>query len=242
MHIFFTVYFFMMGSLFASFYNVVGIRVYDHCSILRSSQCPKCNNKLRWCDIIPIFGYLINGGKCHFCKEPIHIKYFLLEIFGGSLLATSFYFLGFSIEFLYSFIIFSMLFIISVTYYEYHKLMNKALYIFIPLSLTITIILEAMNQNGIIYKSFIGAGVLGLLSYILTLINPNNRKFLLLSITIGFMINIEGVLLFLLIFGVVYLIKLLIKKLPPLYIVSLATMMSFVFGSKLIEFLINLLK
>ena len=135
-----------------------------------------------------------------------------------------------------------MLFIISVTYYEYHKLMNKALYIFIPLSLIITIILEAMNQNGIIYKSFIGAGVLGLLSYILTFINPNNRKFLLLSITIGFMINIEGVLLFLLIFGLVYLIKLLIKKLPPLYIVSLATMMSFVFGSKLIEFLINLLK
>ena len=73
-------YLFMIGATFASFFNVVGIRTADHVSINRRSHCPKCDNTLRWIDIMPIFGWLINRGKCHFCKEPIHIKYLLIEI------------------------------------------------------------------------------------------------------------------------------------------------------------------
>lgn len=240
LQIFYTVYFFMMGALFASFYNVVGIRVYEHCSLLRSSQCPKCNHKLRWCDIIPIFGYLINGGKCHFCREPIHIKYFLIEVFGGTLLAISFWFLGFSVEFLYAFVIFSMLLVIAVAYYEYHKVMNQAIYIFLPIALIITIYLELTTHSGILYKNFIGAGVLALLTYLLRFVNPNNKKYFVYSIAVGFAVNFEGLLLLLPIIGLGMLLKLAIKKIPTLYIVAFATMISFIFSSGLIELIKNL--
>lgn len=240
MQIFFTIYFFMMGALFASFYNVVGIRVFDHCSLLRSSQCPKCNHKLRWCDIIPVFGYLINDGKCHFCKEPIHIKYFLIEIFGGTLLALGFWFLGFSLEFVYLFIIYSMLLVVAVSYYEYHKMMNVAIYIFYPVALAFIIYFEIVNNSGIIYKSLLGAGILALLCYLLKFINPNNRKYLLFSIAVGFAITYDGLLLFLPIFGLGMVIKLLVKKIPTLYIVAFATIISFIFSSPLIELIKNL--
>ena len=88
-------YLFMIGATFASFFNVVGIRTADHISINRRSHCPKCDNTLRWIDIMPIFGWLINKGKCHFCKEPIHIKYLLIEIFGGLSFVLSFLVCGY---------------------------------------------------------------------------------------------------------------------------------------------------
>ncbi len=241
MQIFFTVYFFMMGALFASFLNVVGIRVYDHCSLLRSSHCPKCNNKLRWCDIIPIFGYLINGGKCHFCKERIHIKYFLIEVLGGVLLATAFWFMGFSLVFLYSFFILCMLLVVAVGKYEYNKIMSKAIYIFLGLALVLSIYIEITEHTGIIYKSLIGAGIIGILAYLMKFINPNNKNYLFLAVAIGFAIQIEGVLLFLIVLGVLMLLKLIIKKLPILYLVTIATMVSFVFSTSLIDVLTKII-
>lgn len=241
MQIFFTIYFFLIGALFASFFNVVGIRVYDHCSIMRSSQCPKCNHKLRWCDIIPIFGYLINGGKCHFCKEPIHIKYFLIEVFGGSLLALSFWFNGFSLNFLFSFLFLCILLLISVTFYEYKKVMNPAIYIYLGLALILTIVIECLEHNQILYMNILGSCVLAIIVFFSGLINPNNKRYFVLSIAVGFSLGLYGLPLFFVVFGIGLLVKLLFKKIPVLYIVSFASMISFVFSSGLFEWLTNIL-
>lgn len=43
--------------------------------------CSICNNKIRLIDQIPIFAYLVNHGKCHFCKSKIPIFDFLFEVF-----------------------------------------------------------------------------------------------------------------------------------------------------------------
>lgn len=238
MQIYFTVCFFFLGALFASFYNVIGIRVLEKRSLLGNSICPKCNHKLRLIDVFPLLGYLINRGKCHFCRAPIHIKYFLIELFGGALLSMSFWFLGFTLEFFYLFMIYSMLIIVSVSYYEYHKILNLAIYIFLPIALGIVVYLEVVNNTGILYKSFIGAGIVALGTYLLRFINPNNSKYLLFSIAVGFSINSEGLLLFIGVLVLGFLIRLFVKKIPPLYIVSLATIVSFVFTSSLIEMIL----
>jgi leader peptidase (prepilin peptidase)/N-methyltransferase len=45
-----------------------------------SSHCPKCKHKIRfWCKI-PIISFLILKGRCLHCKEPISIRYPLIEI------------------------------------------------------------------------------------------------------------------------------------------------------------------
>ena len=133
-----------------------------------------------------------------------------------------------------------MLLVIAVAYYEYHKIMNQAIYIFLPIALIITIYLEITTHSGILYKSFIGAGVLALLTYLLRSINPNNKKYFVYSIAVGFAVNFEGLLLLLPIIGLGMLLKLAIKKIPTLYIVAFATMISFIFSSGLIELIKNL--
>jgi leader peptidase (prepilin peptidase)/N-methyltransferase len=47
--------------------------------LLPRSHCPKCKATLRAIDNIPIISYLFLRGKCHFCHEPISIKYPVVE-------------------------------------------------------------------------------------------------------------------------------------------------------------------
>ena len=47
MKIYFTIVFFLLGTILGSFYNVVGYRLCKNESIIKpGSHCPKCNHKL----------------------------------------------------------------------------------------------------------------------------------------------------------------------------------------------------
>ena len=50
---------FIMGTIFGSFYNVVGYRIPKGESILYpSSHCTKCNNKLKFYELIPVLSFI----------------------------------------------------------------------------------------------------------------------------------------------------------------------------------------
>ena len=69
MEIYYAIVLFVFGTIFGSFYNVVGDRVADGKSIIYPpSHCPKCKHRLTPLELIPIFSYLFQGGKCKNCK------------------------------------------------------------------------------------------------------------------------------------------------------------------------------
>lgn len=59
--------------------------------ITKDCFCPVCGHKLAAVHQIPIAGFLLLGGKCHYCKAPIPLRYPLIE--GGFVLLYSFLFL-----------------------------------------------------------------------------------------------------------------------------------------------------
>lgn len=83
MLMFAVVWIFFLGGTFASFLNVVASRVPQGKSILGSSHCPSCNIPLSFRDNVPLFGWLRNRGRCSKCREPISIRYLLVEIVLG---------------------------------------------------------------------------------------------------------------------------------------------------------------
>jgi len=72
-----------IGFIFGSFITSLSWRLVSGVSLFgqHRSICPKCKKELAWFDNIPLFSYLILGGKCRQCKKKISIRYPLIEIF-----------------------------------------------------------------------------------------------------------------------------------------------------------------
>jgi len=53
--------------------------------LLPPSHCPHCQHNIRWFENVPIASYLFLHGKCSCCKQPISIRYPLIEILSAVL-------------------------------------------------------------------------------------------------------------------------------------------------------------
>jgi leader peptidase (prepilin peptidase)/N-methyltransferase len=86
-HAIYIVFFFALGSCIGSFLNVVVWRLPRGESLVTPpSHCPKCGNRLKWYDNIPVFGWIKLRGKCRFCGLPISPRYPIVEAVTGALL------------------------------------------------------------------------------------------------------------------------------------------------------------
>jgi leader peptidase (prepilin peptidase)/N-methyltransferase len=80
------VFLFSLGACLGSFLNVVVWRLPRGESLVTPpSHCPKCNNRLKWYDNIPVIGWIKLGGRCRFCHEPISKRYPVVEAVTGAL-------------------------------------------------------------------------------------------------------------------------------------------------------------
>ena len=124
------VYIFIMGLIFGSFYNVVGMRLPNNKSIIfPGSHCEKCNHKLSWYENIPLASYILLGGKCKNCHTKISIWYPAIELFTGMLFLISYYTFGLTPEFAIAIIISSLVSIIFVSDINYYIILDSPLII-----------------------------------------------------------------------------------------------------------------
>src|SRR5690625_7709244 len=77
---------FIIGLIFGSFFNVVGLRIPKRESIIYpNSHCPNCQSFLSWKDNIPVISYILLKGKCRHCHVPISKIYPITEFSVGLL-------------------------------------------------------------------------------------------------------------------------------------------------------------
>jgi leader peptidase (prepilin peptidase) / N-methyltransferase len=75
------IFLFWLGACIGSFLNVVVWRLPRGQSLVfPPSRCPKCEHRLAWYDNIPIFGWILLGGRCRYCKEKISPRYPIVEL------------------------------------------------------------------------------------------------------------------------------------------------------------------
>ena len=73
-------YFFLVGSILASFLGLVIDRFPEQSIILPASHCDSCQTRLRPLDLIPIFSQVIGRFHCRYCKARYPVWYALLEL------------------------------------------------------------------------------------------------------------------------------------------------------------------
>ena len=144
--------FFILGSVFGSFYNVLGLRLPNNESVVfPSSHCPKCNHELKWYELIPILSFIFLKGRCKECKEKISLLYPLNELFCGILFVVSYYSYGFSLELIIALTLSSLLILVIA---------SDLTYMIIPDSFTI------VSSLIIIGVKLLSAGVMDTLASI----------------------------------------------------------------------------
>ncbi|MFH2116931.1 MAG: prepilin peptidase [Bacillota bacterium] len=155
---------FILGSLLASFFQLVALRVPNKESISGRSFCLQCHQQLRWIDILPIFGYLVNLGQCHNCKQPIPISHLIIEILGGALFVSAYLMVGFELELIVAFIMISVLLIESISDGAYLIVIDRIWIIGIIPLIIIRIIQGSFMKYGL--SSLVLFGILYLFAFI----------------------------------------------------------------------------
>ena len=122
---------FIYGTLFGSFFNVVGLRVPLNQSIVKPrSHCPKCNHTLTTIDLIPVISYLLLRGKCRRCKAPISPFYPIIELITGILFMLAPILIGWSYDLIIAWTIISLMVIVFVSDIHYMIIPDKVLLFF----------------------------------------------------------------------------------------------------------------
>lgn len=153
MEVYYLVVFFILGTVLGSFFNVVGYRLPLKESIITPpSHCPKCNHKLTMIELIPIFSYLFQKGKCRHCQKKISPFYLVFELVTGILFSIVYLIYGLTPDIIIPLTFISMLIIITISDYNY-MIINDSVLLFFTVLLSIEIII--INGPEALVQSFI---------------------------------------------------------------------------------------
>ncbi|MBY6038571.1 A24 family peptidase [Fictibacillus nanhaiensis] len=154
-----SVWFFIVGAVLASFGGVVGYRLPKGMKVIgvERSQCDHCKRQLKWFELFPIVSFFAAGGKCVMCKKRIPFIYTVVELLTGALYAFSYIKYGFSVELLLACSLILLCAIIFVSDILYFIISDKVLIVFLVWFLILQIVFE--------YRSWLDAVAGGLLGF-----------------------------------------------------------------------------
>lgn len=240
---------FIIGLIFGSFFNVVGLRIPKRESIIYpNSHCPNCQSFLSWKDNIPVISYILLKGKCRYCHVPISKIYPITEFSVGLL----FMFAAYEMEtnaLVISLALISLLTLATITDIHYFIIPNKLLSFFMGLF----IIIRVLHPLDTWYDSLLGFLISYLLILLLIIISrggmgAGDMKFLAV---IGFLTGTKIALLgfmFAILLGGLYGIYLLIIKrknksnyIPFGPFISIGILISYYYHNEIISFYITAL-
>lgn len=129
----------LVGLMVGSFANVCVYRIPRRESIVfPGSHCPNCNHAIAFYDNIPLLSWLLLGGRCRHCQNPIAWRYPLLELVMAMSWGALAWYFGPTEELAVALLLFSMLWVLSFIDLETGLLPNVITYPGIALGLVIS--------------------------------------------------------------------------------------------------------
>ncbi|MGN7478849.1 prepilin peptidase [Solibacillus silvestris] len=251
MAIMYTIFAGILGLVFGSFYNVVGLRVPKKESIVAPpSHCISCNRRLHALELVPVFSYLFLRGKCRTCGAKVSPIYAFTELVTGLLFAFATWQLGLTAELMVALLFVSLLVIINVSDIAYMLIPDKILLFFLPL-LIIGRILSPLEPW---WDSIIGAGLGFSLLLLIAIISKGGmgggdiKLFLLIGLVLGTFNTLLTLFLASIIGMIAGLIMLKIRRqgrktpIPFGPSIAIASLIVYFYGEQIISIYLNFLQ
>lgn len=158
--------FFVIGLCFGSFLSVVTDRIFRRKKgiFFGQSECPKCKHKLTFLNLIPLLSWLMQKGKCSYCKKPISVKYPALELITGLLFLSNynFFFNNSPLLCIYYCLVGLVLMAICFSDLEKHRIPNIFLYLWIVLTIP-QLLLDTIPFNELLIGRLISLTIVSVL-------------------------------------------------------------------------------
>lgn len=238
------IYLFIVGLVCGSFFNVVGLRVPAKQSVIRPpSHCTSCNTRLGSRDLVPVFSWLLAGGRCRHCGAKVSFVYPLGELVTGILFAGMFLRFGLSLELMSALLLVSLAVIISVSDLKYMLIPNKVLLFFLPFLIAARILHHELPLWQYIVGALFGGGIL-LLVHLFSggrMGFGDIKLFAVLGFVIGFPNTVVALLLACLlgvmVGGALQLLRLIQRKQPVPFgpFLAVGSLMAYVCGQAIID-------
>ncbi|OCA91260.1 prepilin peptidase [Bacillus sp. FJAT-27225] len=235
---------FLYGITFGSFFNVVGLRVPNGQSIVSpGSACPNCGHKLKAHELIPVFSYVFQWGKCRGCGSRISPIYPIMEFLTGILFVLAPVLLGWSWELIIAWTLISLFIIITVSDINYMLIPDKILLVFAGIFLFERILWPLSPW----WDSLLGAAAGFLLLLLIAYVSKGGmgggdiKLYALIGFVVGtklMFLSFFLATLFGAVFGIVGILSKKIKKREPIPFgpfIALATLVAYFFGNQLID-------
>jgi len=249
-----TVIFALLGIVIGSFLNVCIDRLPAGRSLVYPpSHCDTCRRRLSPRDLIPVFSYLWQRGRCRYCRASIPRRVFWVEVGSGLLFALIYRQYGLSIAFPVITFYSCVFIVIGVIDLEHRIIPNKIVYPMAMVALVISIFFLPLGETvfslpwpGIVY-GVIG-GVIGLVFLLIpALIRPGGigwgdvKMATLIGLVTGFPLVIVALLIGVILGGLVAVSLLLMgakkrqESIPFGPFLSLATIATLLWGSDILN-------
>jgi len=119
----------IFGAIVGSFLNVVAYRLPRGESLSHPpSRCPSCGTPVKPYDNIPVLSWLLLRGRCRHCKEPISVRYPVVEAGTGLLCALVVIVKGADEDAILGLVLVLLLVPITLIDLDHHLIPNKLTY------------------------------------------------------------------------------------------------------------------
>ena len=119
---------FIIGIFLGSFFDCIANRLSRGESIIKpGSHCENCKHKLSWYELIPVFSFIFQRGRCRKCKIRLPFEYILVEILTGLLFTLSYIRYGISYTTLEMIIISSLVIVTIISDLKYMVILDEVL-------------------------------------------------------------------------------------------------------------------
>ncbi|NPA12968.1 MAG: prepilin peptidase [Aquificae bacterium] len=159
---------FVFGAVIGSFLNAVIYRLPRGKSLVKPkhSFCPNCGKQINWYDNIPILSYIILGGKCRNCKNPIGKRYLIVEILTGIASVVAYLKTGFTVDYFFVFSFFAILIAITFIDLDFQIIPDELNLTGFILGLVYLFIRKDMEPVDGLIGAVAGSGLLWLIGYL----------------------------------------------------------------------------
>ncbi|MGG0656756.1 prepilin peptidase [Rummeliibacillus pycnus] len=250
MDIVYAVFFMIVGLVFGSFFNVVGIRLPKGESIVTPpSHCEGCKRRLTAIDLVPVLSYLFLRGKCRSCGSKIGFFHPLMELLTGILYALSYLHFGFTLELVVAILFISLLVIITVSDIVYMLIPDKVL---LPFALVL-IIMRIFSPLDPWWDAIVGAAVGFGILFVIAFVSKGGmgggdiKLFFVIGLVLGFKLTIVALFMSAVIGLVAGVVQLMWQKkgskqpIPFGPWIAVGSVLTYFYGQEILEWYTNLL-